>query len=255
MKAQLLATIDGELEKVAASVESDAIVLVDMHQNTLAAAGPHGRALAARPAGGAVDQQGPARFDGIARMGGAAFRVVAVPLQFGDGTTIGTLYLATSLDAAYAEELARLAGTRTAIVSDGLLVASTLPPGAAREFEAAVAATPAATPAPSRSTASRTRSGGWSRSATRSFYALGSIDESSRGAMRQAMRNLAFIAVGAIALALVGSLTLARLLSEPIGRLSTSLAAMAASHDVTIAAAAHRIEPRARRAHRDVQRR
>ncbi len=29
-------------------------------------------------------------FDGIARMGGAVFRVVAVPLEFSDGTTVGT---------------------------------------------------------------------------------------------------------------------------------------------------------------------
>jgi len=39
------------------------------------------------------------------------------------------------------EELAQLAGTKTAILSDGLMVASTLPAGAAREFESAVAAT------------------------------------------------------------------------------------------------------------------
>src|SRR5476649_1942802 len=50
--------------------------------------------------------------------------------------------------------------------------------------------------------------------------------------MRKAMRNLAFTAVGAIALALLGSITLARLLSQPIGQLSTSLARMAAKHDV-----------------------
>ncbi len=144
VKAQLLATIDGELKKVAASVESDAVVLVDMHQNTLAAAGrmgerfPRGRPVALSVSAG--------RHASTASRGWAArvFRVVAVPLQFGDGTTVGTLYLATSLDARYAEELARLAGTHTAIISDGLMVASTLPPGAAREFEAAVAATPAA---------------------------------------------------------------------------------------------------------------
>ena len=44
---------------------------------------------------------------------------------------------------------------------------------------------------------------------------------------------MALIAVGAIGLALVGSFWLARLLTEPIDRLSTSLAQMTASHDVT----------------------
>ena len=136
-------------------------------RTTIAAAGrmgerfPRGRPVAL--SGG----DGAARFDGIARIGGGAFRVVAVPLQFSDGTIVGTLYLATSLDAAYAEELARLAGTQTAILSDGLMLASTLPPGAAREFEAAVAA---AGPTPARSSLERrvaTRSAGSSRSATR----------------------------------------------------------------------------------------
>ena len=231
VKSQLFATIDGELRKVAASIESDAVVLVDMHQNTLAAAGRLGeRFPRGRPV--ALSAARERAFDGIVRMAGAAFRVVAVPLQFSDGTTVGTLYLATSLDAAYAEELARLAGTRTAILSDGLMLASTLPAGAAREFESAVAAT--------RPDAGTIPLNGESYAFRRlvavgdtAFYALGSIDESSRGAMRQAMRNLLFTAVGAIALALLGSLTLARLLARPIGQLSTSLARMAASHDVT----------------------
>ena len=65
------------------------------------------------------------------------------------------------------------------------------------------------------------------------FYALGSIDESSQAAMRDAMQSLALIAVLGIGLAGVGSLWLARLLSEPIGALSKSLAAMAAAHNVS----------------------
>jgi putative nucleotidyltransferase with HDIG domain len=231
VKSQLFATIDGELRKVAASVESDAVVLVDAHQNTLAAAGrmgeqfPRGRAVA-------LPNNREGAFDGIARLGGGVFRIVAVPLRYSDGATVGTLYLATGLDAAYAEELGRLAGTKTAIISDGLMVASTLPPGAAREFEAAVAA--------SRPIAGTKTFNGESYAFRRlvavgdtSFYALGSIDESSRGVMRQAMVNLGFTALGAMGLALLGSITLARLLANPIDQLSTSLARMAATHDVT----------------------
>ncbi len=231
VRAQLLGTIDGELDKVAARVEADALVLVDMHQNTMAAAGrlsdrwPRGRPVAL-----VTGKEGNTA-DGIARMGDATFRVVAVPLELSDGTTIGTLYLATSLDANYAAELARLAGTRTAIISDGLVLASTLTPQAARQFESAVAV--------ARPVDGVIALDGESHAFRRLvgvgdtvFYALGSIDESSRGPMRQAMQNLSLIAVGAIALALVGSFSLARLLAEPIGRLSTSLARMAASHDV-----------------------
>ena len=231
VKSQLLATIDGELRKLAASVESDAVVLVDMHQNTLAAAGRMGeRFQRGRPVALSNGREGT--FDGITRVGGSLFRVVAVPLQFSDGTTVGSLHLATVLDAAYAEELARLAGTRIAIISDGLMVGSTLPAGAAREFEAGAAS--------SRPAAGTTSLSGESFAFRRlvsvgdtAFYGLASIDESSRGVMRQAMTNLVFTAIGAMGLALLGSITLAGLLARPIGELSTSLARMTASHDVT----------------------
>jgi putative nucleotidyltransferase with HDIG domain len=231
IQTQLLTTIDAELKKVAARIDSDALVIVDMRQTILASAGRLGdRWPRGRQAAFTANTDGN-RFDGIARMAGAPFRTVAVPLDL-EGTTIGALYLATSLDQSYAEELAKLAGARTAIVSDGLLVASTLSPQAAREFESAVAV---ARPNDGIATLD-----GESHAYRRLvavgdtvFYALGSIDETSRSATRDAMGNLALIAAGAIALALIGSVWLARLLTGPIGRLSSSLAAMAASHDVT----------------------
>jgi putative nucleotidyltransferase with HDIG domain len=231
-RGYLLTTIDNELRKVAAVAESDALVLVDARQNTIAAAGrladrwPRGR-----PVTFAASKDGNA-FDGIARASHAVFRVIAVPLQLDDGSTIGTFYAATSLDQAYADELAQLAGTRVAIVGNGVLVASTLPPAAAKQFEATVAR---ARPVDGTITLD-----GESHAFRRLvavgdtvFYALGSIDESSRAAQRDAMRAIAFIGLGAIGLALLGSLWVARLLAEPIDQLSTSLARMAASHDVT----------------------
>jgi putative nucleotidyltransferase with HDIG domain len=231
VRSQLFATIDGELRKLAAGIESDAVVLVDVRQNTLAAAGrlgerfPRGRPLT-------LPNSREGTVDGIAHLASGVFRVVAVPLQFGDGATVGSLYLATSLDAGYVEELARLAGTKTAIVSDGLLVASTLPAGVAREFELAVAARkPAAGILPLNGESYAFRP--LVTIGETAFYALGSIDESTRGVMRQAMVSLGFTAIGAMALALLGSIVIARLLAQPIGLLSTSLAQMASSHDVT----------------------
>jgi putative nucleotidyltransferase with HDIG domain len=231
VRGYLLTTIDNELRKVAAVAESDALVLVDARQNTIAAAGrfadrwPRGRPAVFSAGGGNV-------YDGIARAGGSTFRVVAVPLRLDDGSTIGTFYVATSLDHAYAEELAQFAGARIVIVSDGRVIASTLPARAVREFEAAVA--------PARPLDGTIALAGESHAYRRlvaigdtAYYALGSIDESSRPAQHEATRAMALIAVGAIGLALVGSFWLARLLTEPIDRLSTSLAQMTASHDVT----------------------
>jgi putative nucleotidyltransferase with HDIG domain len=230
-RADLLETIDLVLEKVAARVDSDAVVLVDTHQVTLAAAG---RMADRWPRGLPVSlaaNKAPESFDGIARMGDSAFRVVTVPLLL-DDTTIGTLYVATSLDQDYAQELDRLAGNRIAIVSDGLVLATTLSARASRQFESAVAV--------DRPVDGTIALDGESYAFRRLvavsdtvFYALGSVDESSQAAMRDAMRNLAFIGVLGIGLAGIGSFWLARLVSEPIGALSNSLAAMAASHNVS----------------------
>lgn len=229
-RAQLIATIFHELEKVARRVESDAVVLADSRRCTLAAVG---RLAAQWPRGGPVgltSEDDGHTFDGIARVSGSVFRVVAVPLLLVD-VPIGTLYVATKLDERYADELGSLAHTDTAIISQGRLLASTLPKDAATQFESSLAM--------SRLVDGTLALAGESYAFRRlvdigdtSFYALESINASAREPMRTSMRNLAFIAVGAALMALVASFWLARMLSEPVGRLSASLARMAAAHDV-----------------------
>jgi len=229
-RTALIETIDREVQRLAARIESDAIVLVDAHQRTLAAAGrladrwPRGQAVPL------IESQDRDSFDGVARMRSGVFRVVAVPLLI-DDTSIGTLYLATSLDQSYAEELAALAGTKIAISSESILLASTLTPAAARQFEAWVVA--------GRPSDGTIVLDGESHAFRRlvdigdtTIYALGSIDESARASTHGAVRSLSFIAIGAIVLALGASFVLARMVSDPIGRLSASLASMTASHDV-----------------------
>ena len=170
------------------------------------------------------------QYDGVAQMSGRAFRVVTVPLSINDAP-IGALHLTTRLDQEYAESLAELSRTSIAILSDGLLLASTLAAGPARAFEAAVArsgAVDGSIDLDGEAYAYRrlVQVGG------ASFYALGSVDQSAGQATREAMRNLVLIAVGATALALLGSVWLAHQLTEPIGRLSASLHAMAVARDV-----------------------
>ena len=229
VNAEAIETVDRELQKVAARIEADALVLVDPRGTTLDAAGrmkdrwPRGRH--APLIGG-----DSASFDGVTRVGDAVFRVVAVPLQLPDAL-IGALYLATRLDRSYADELARLSGAPTAIVSEGLLLTSTLSEAAARQFESAVAVQK---PVDGTATLDGEQYAFRRLVAVGDtvFYALSSVDQSSRSAMRDAMTSLAALGAFALGLALVGSFALARLLTEPIGKLSTSLAAMTASHNV-----------------------
>jgi putative nucleotidyltransferase with HDIG domain len=226
-----LATIGNELDKVAARVDSDALILADTHQITLAAAGrlgdrwPRGRpiALAGAKAGSGLD--------GVVRASGLLFRVVSVPLQL-DATPIGTLYLATNLDQEYARELKTLANAETAIINDGLIAASTLTSSAASQFEAAP---------DSRLQVGTVTLDGQSYSYRRlvqvgsaSFYALGSIDESSKAATAAAIGNMVAIAAGAFVVSLIASFWLARMLTGPVGRLSASLATASQAHDVRV---------------------
>ena len=227
--AQLLSTIANELEKLAGRFEADAIVLVDTHQSTLAAAGRDANQwLTSRTVNVMSSGGGQSNYDGVVHVGSSTFRVVSVPLLLDDDVTIGTLYLATSLDQQYAKALADLSRASIVIVSDGLLLASSLEPEAAREFEAWLAT--------SSGSDGTVDLGGESHAFRRlvqigdtSFYALGSIDQSARNATRNAMRSLAFIAAGAMVLAFAGSFWLAGLLTRPIGELSASLEKIASA--------------------------
>jgi putative nucleotidyltransferase with HDIG domain len=231
---QLLATIKRELDKLAARVEADAIILVDGRGASLAAVGP----LAGRWPDGRPVQAGEMRsrpdleFDGVIQAGGDVFRAVRVPLVLNEGVTIGSLYVATALDRRFAEQLDRMSRARTAIVNDGAVIATTLAPSATRELETALRRG-----SPDEGVIEldggsqaylRLATAGQAR-----IYAISSIDAAADVAMRRANQSLVGIGVGAIALALLGSAWLAKVLAEPIGRLSSSLAAIAASHNVS----------------------
>jgi putative nucleotidyltransferase with HDIG domain len=226
VRAQLLATVHGELEKIAARVLADAIVIVDAGRTTLAAAGPFASAWRVgepAPIVGAPAEDHPN--DGVVHTGASTFRVVVAPLLLSEETRIGSLYLATSLDRRFARQLGSMARAHTAILSRGSLVASTLPEEVQRQFEAA---------ASDLGVAGTRRLGGESyefqqlfRVSDTSFYALTSIDAAARQALGATTRSLLFVAAGAMSLALLASVAIAHHLSKPIGQLSTSLYAMA----------------------------
>jgi putative nucleotidyltransferase with HDIG domain len=227
---QLLTTIARELEKISTAVGSDAVVAVDLHQHALAAAGP----FADRWPRGSVASRAPPAiasgdYDGVAYVGGHAFRIITVPVQLRD-EQIGALYLATSLDTRFAKNLEELSRSKIAIVGDRGLLATSLPPAEAAAFEDS--------DGPAQEKGTVTLNGELfayhrlARVEDTSFYALSSIDESTGPAIRETAVNLTLIGLGAGVLAFVGSFSLARSLSTPIGHLSAALAHMASTHHV-----------------------
>jgi putative nucleotidyltransferase with HDIG domain len=227
VQGQLLNTIREELAKVADRVEADAIVVVDTAHKTLAASGP----MAARWSPGhsvplLTDPLAVVATDSVAHIGDATFRVVSIPLTVSDGSTLGSLYLATNLDRRFAQQLGELAHAQIAIVTTGEVVASTLAPESEAIFERAV---------PVLDGAGGTLDLHGESNAYRrlfvvgdtAFYALTSIDDAARAAVRETTSTLFFIAIGAMGLALLASIWIAHRLSEPIKQLSSSLHRMA----------------------------
>src|SRR4029079_9136230 len=100
VRTDLLETINLVLHRVAGRVESDAVVLVDTQKVALGAAGRMADRWPTTRTVSLVSTPGEGTFDGVARVGTDVFRVITVPLTV-DETTIGSLYVATSLDQRY----------------------------------------------------------------------------------------------------------------------------------------------------------
>jgi len=225
-RRELLATVDRELEKLAARIRPDVLAVTDPSGLVLAVAGR-------RSADWPVETRVRARED---RSGASwvtirsgVFQFASSPLTLQD-TEIGSLQLAKALDGRYAQELATLSGAATLIASGDEVMASTLPP------ELVTALTPAVLRSlPSQEIVEL----GSSEYAVKllfqdgeaAVYALDSIVASTRVPMQNALRAVLVIAIGAFALAAFASVWLARTISHPIDTLSTSLSEMTASRD------------------------
>jgi signal transduction histidine kinase len=233
IRAQLLTTVETELTGLAALVDADVLAVVDARQVTLASAGRHASAwraghtvlrdaprLASPPRAGREQAT-------FVRLDGTLFRVVPVALRFGSGT-VGSLYVGTRLDDAYAARLASLAQTATAIVAGSTVVATTLPADA-RD---------ALAQRPQLESSGLVALAGHDYAYSRCFdvdgvmlYALGSIDQSARRAMLDAWGSLGLLAIGALLLAAGASSWIASTLTRPIDRLCALVAARIASKD------------------------
>ena len=233
------------------------IVIVDTAQHTLAAVGPDGARRGRRdmPFRSSTDPRPWSPTDSVAHIGDATFRVVTVPLMrqrrldasdrcISRPASIGTSHSSS----------ASWPAREIAIVDDGQLVASTMiagQRGRVRRRGADAGRRPA-----------RSSSHGESNAYRRlfdvgdtAFYALTSIDGAARAAIGDTTSSAAAHRDWRDGVSRCSaSIWIAHRLSEPIERLSSSLHRMATSRDVRREAAIDRIEPRARHAHRNVQR-
>jgi putative nucleotidyltransferase with HDIG domain len=222
--AELLATVQREADKIADRVSADVLAVADSRHRIVASSG---RMAASWPRGVAVGEgaNAPSPTDRAVAVGNGMYHVVSVPLQLGQAA-IGSLELGTALDARYARELAELSRGHAAIVTRGQVLASTVTGAAARDLAAFHRAS-ALLGAQTITLAGES----WavqplSQLDDVTFLALASIDAAAAGQTRAALKSLAWIGAGAMVLAVLGSVWLARTLTRPIDHLSQSLSAM-----------------------------
>ena len=213
----LLATVEGELRKVAEKTRADVLAVRTPSGELLAVAGDR-RAdwkAAAAPRDPAAE---------FVALDAGVFRVASAPIALNE-VQLGRLELATPLDSQYASELSSLSGAPIVIASRTAVSASTLPP------EIAGALTPAQLTGLPESTEIRLGNDNYLaqrlfRAGDASVFALDSIDASAGPAIADAFRSALAIAMWAFALAGLASLWMARTLARPIDNLSRSLRGM-----------------------------
>lgn len=221
---ELLATVQREADKIASRVSADVLAIADRQRRIVASGG---RLAASWPRGVVIGQATDAKSpsDRAVAVGSGMYHVVSVPLQFGEAA-IGSLELGTALDMRYARELADLSRGHAAIIAHGTVLASTVSGPAARDLAASSASDMA-------NARTMTLAGeSWaiqplSQLGDVTFLALASIDAAAAAGQTQAaLRSLAWVGLGAMLLAVLGSVWLARTLTQPIDHLSRSLSAM-----------------------------
>ena len=134
-RAELLATVRRETEKIAAGLGRDLLIVTDDRGRVLAASERHGK----RPPAGAdlrllpvvrraLDPSLPtdASNFGVAQMGGDYFQVGCVPIVL-QGFAIGTLTIGERLDEEFLHAQAELFGGEIVIARQREVIASTLP--------------------------------------------------------------------------------------------------------------------------------
>ncbi len=219
-------TVTREIDKLAALTAADVLAIVDTKGRVFASAG---RSRERWPADERVQLPGTApHFQGVVALPGGAFRISGASLSLAD-RDIGALVLGTSLDGNYAQELSNLSNAGVVITVNGDVVARTVPPEVTDDL-AKAGSDPGGTRLLNGEEYAIRQLFANERGPAR-VYTLTSLDAAARAATRNALFTLGMIAFGAIVLAALGSLWLARMLTEPIDQLVSNIAVMTAARD------------------------
>ena len=228
----LLLTLQRELDKLAARVESDAVAIASTDGAPLAVSGRLSDAWTHGQSDAALLRKGPVDADSLVLSGSTLFRVVHVPLTLDDGATIGWLNLASALDTRYTAALDGISGLRTAVTNGPSVVATTLTPGQAADLGNILRARVEPDAVVTLGGALHAiREIGHVDSAR--IFALSSIDEAAALALARLNRVLALLSLSAGLFSLAGSIWLARRLTQPIEALSLAMEGLAAERDLT----------------------
>ena len=221
---EVLTTVQREADKIAERAGADVLAVADNSGRIVASSG---RLAAAWRRGTAIGRHAPDVSDRVATVGDGRYHVVAVPLQLNEAV-IGSLELGTALDSGYARELADLSRGHAAILSNGAVLSTTLNGPTGRELAAL------GDDAISDARITTLNGESWaiqplSRLGDVTFVALASVDDAAGNQTAAALQSLAWVALGAMLLAAIGSVWLARTLTRPIDELSTSISRMIAA--------------------------
>lgn len=214
-----------EAERLATLTSSDLVATLEPDGRIFASGGP---AAGLWRAGEMVPSLAGSRVapNGVAVLPTGAFRYVAAPIRFGE-QAVGTLLVGTILGNEYARELARLSDAGIIITVNDAFVAGTANDALTRAVIASIGELRSTMALNGEEYAIRPLlSAGAAR-----IYMLASIDAAAREASRSALVALGTIALWAFVLAGFASLWLARTLTDPINRVSRTIATMTAARD------------------------
>jgi putative nucleotidyltransferase with HDIG domain len=220
-RQDLVATIVRELDKLAKRIQPDVLEVRNLSGEVLGVAGTRAGEW---PAYSRVTAPRQASF--VTTPSGGIFRLASVPIVL-QGTELGTLSLASSLDQRYADEIAKLFKAQTVILSGHRVVGSTLSSATLTpEIIGNMPDQGVLTLGDSEYAIQRLLN---VDDGAAQVYVLDSINASAGPAIADALKTMGWIALGAFLLAALASVWLARTIARPIDSLSKSLSGMTQS--------------------------